>query len=153
MVYMGRNLISKTTEGIWTKREPEVMSHALPLKTTHMKWKMLTDGIDAGWTYALYCLHTTTSLISGSGRNLTKSKKQRPNLLTDQDTDRDSEILYSCSPGTANWMRSARTRERLVVLGRHRARLRYFCRRERPSGRVHRCDRPLSPKSGGGDCV
>jgi hypothetical protein len=24
MVYMGRNLISKTTEGIWTKREPEV---------------------------------------------------------------------------------------------------------------------------------
>ena len=22
MVYMGRNLISKTTEGIWTKREP-----------------------------------------------------------------------------------------------------------------------------------
>ena len=30
MVYMGRNLISKTTEGIWTKREPEV-SHALPL--------------------------------------------------------------------------------------------------------------------------
>ena len=29
MVYMGRNLISKTTEGIWTKREPEV-SHDLP---------------------------------------------------------------------------------------------------------------------------
>jgi hypothetical protein len=29
MVYMGRNLISKTTEGIWTKLEPEV-SHALP---------------------------------------------------------------------------------------------------------------------------
>ena len=29
MVYMGRNLISKTTEGIWTKLKPEV-SHALP---------------------------------------------------------------------------------------------------------------------------
>jgi len=24
MVYMGRNLISKNTEGIWTKLEPEV---------------------------------------------------------------------------------------------------------------------------------
>ena len=24
MVYMGRNLISKTTQGIWTKLEPEV---------------------------------------------------------------------------------------------------------------------------------
>ena len=33
MVYMGRNLISKTTEGIWTKREPEV-SHALPLSSS-----------------------------------------------------------------------------------------------------------------------
>ena len=30
MVYMGRNLISKNTEGIWTKLKPEV-SHALPL--------------------------------------------------------------------------------------------------------------------------
>ena len=36
MVYMGRNLISKTTEGIWTKREPEV-SHALPLRFFWLK--------------------------------------------------------------------------------------------------------------------
>ncbi len=28
MVYMGRNLISETTEGIWTKLKPEVF-HAL----------------------------------------------------------------------------------------------------------------------------
>ena len=33
MVYMGLNLISKNTEGIWTKLEPEV-SHALPLSST-----------------------------------------------------------------------------------------------------------------------
>ena len=33
MVYMGRNLISKNTKGIWTKREPEV-SHALPLSSS-----------------------------------------------------------------------------------------------------------------------
>ena len=31
MVYMGRNLISKITEGIWTKLKPEV-SHALPIE-------------------------------------------------------------------------------------------------------------------------
>jgi hypothetical protein len=77
MVYMGRNLISKTTEGIWTKREPEV-SHALPLKTTHMKWQMLTDGIDAGWTYALYCLHTT-ALISAVGVTSPKAKTKFAN--------------------------------------------------------------------------
>jgi hypothetical protein len=33
MVYMGRNLISKSTEGIWTKLKPEV-SHALPLSSS-----------------------------------------------------------------------------------------------------------------------
>ena len=33
MAYMGRNLISKTTDGIWTKLEPEV-SHALPLSSS-----------------------------------------------------------------------------------------------------------------------
>ena len=33
MVYMGRNLISKNTEGIWTKLKPEV-SHALPLSSS-----------------------------------------------------------------------------------------------------------------------
>jgi hypothetical protein len=30
---MGRNLISKTTEGIWTKREPKV-SYAIPLSSS-----------------------------------------------------------------------------------------------------------------------
>ena len=34
MVYMGRNLISKTTEGIWTKREPEVFHARLPLSSS-----------------------------------------------------------------------------------------------------------------------
>jgi hypothetical protein len=33
MVYNGRNLFSKTTEGIWTKLKPEV-SHALPLSSS-----------------------------------------------------------------------------------------------------------------------
>ena len=33
MMYMGRNLISKNTEGIWTKLKPEV-SHALPLSSS-----------------------------------------------------------------------------------------------------------------------
>jgi len=39
MVYMGRNLISKTTEGIWTKLKPEV-SHALPLSSRSRTFRM-----------------------------------------------------------------------------------------------------------------
>ena len=42
MVCMGRNLISKNTEGIWTKLEPGE-SHALPLST---KSKLSESNVD-----------------------------------------------------------------------------------------------------------
>jgi hypothetical protein len=59
-VYMGRNLISKTTEGIWTKREPEV-SHALPLSSSS---KLSESNVEIPYTSKLQTSPKAKTLIS-----------------------------------------------------------------------------------------
>jgi hypothetical protein len=54
MVYMGRNLISKSTEGIWTKLKPEV-SHALPLSSSS---KLSESNVEIPYS-TLYSLEIT----------------------------------------------------------------------------------------------
>jgi hypothetical protein len=66
MVYMGRNLIiSKTTEGIWTKLKPEV-SHALPLSSSS---KLSESNVEIPYIHMYSSSHITNQTKTNQNPN------------------------------------------------------------------------------------